>query len=309
MEQFYLKKHADKALYYTLCMQLLTSFIIAFIPTPDVNAAGGFLVLMLKYVFTELSFLIAFYGINKLAKSSVNWKSSLGINKKSNVCLLLLAMLSGILFFVLSYHFFGYADGILLKIGFKNAADPFVLNSWWKFIVSIIPLAVMPAICEELIYRGIVLQGLAQNGKVKAILLSSVLFAFMHMGVFQLFYQLILAMLFAVVVLLTKDIKFSISMHLTNNFLVLLFEFLNKKYGFTFYFFQKISFWLACVLFVIALALIGLIIYIIKRKTKTIDGYCSKGEISKEENIRLNISLIFILSMYVALAILNSLVA
>lgn len=309
MSEFFSKKHANRALYLTLCMQLLASFIILFIPEINTNTFSGFLVLMIKYALTESSFLVAFILLIRSRKNQpVKWKTVFGLDKKVDLLSLLLCVLGGISFFALSYHFFGYLDSLLIKVGFTQMADPFALNTWPKFIISIIPLALMPALFEELIYRGVVLNGLEDFGKTKAIILSSVFFAVMHMGVFQLFYQITLAVFFAILVQITKDIRISMSMHFANNFVVLLFSFLNSKFGIKFYFFQNIGFWISLALFVVAIALIVLVIYIIKRRTQNCTQTVSRELISQEENQKINISLIFIMIFYVMLAILNSLV-
>ncbi|HZT82943.1 MAG TPA: CPBP family intramembrane glutamic endopeptidase, partial [Gemmataceae bacterium] len=57
-------------------------------------------------------------------------------------------------------------------------------EAWWQYLLA---LAVLPAVCEELAFRGLILAGLRQRFRPwTAILLSSLLFALYHMNVFQL---------------------------------------------------------------------------------------------------------------------------
>jgi len=78
-------------------------------------------------------------------------------------------------------------------------------------------IAITPAICEEVIMRGVVLDGYKKFGFKKAVILNGILFGMLHMNFHQFFYTAFLGTIFAMVVWYTKSIFASMIMHLINN--------------------------------------------------------------------------------------------
>lgn len=69
----------------------------------------------------------------------------------------------------------------------------------YPFPVVFFAIAVMPMLCEEVIYRGLVYQGYRRSSILLAILLSSFLFGMMHMNLNQFSYAFVLGILFCLV--------------------------------------------------------------------------------------------------------------
>ncbi len=84
-------------------------------------------------------------------------------------------------------------------------------------VIVLIPIA--PAICEELLYRGVIMRGLLTLGAVPAIILSSLMFSFMHGSIQQMLYQFLVGLAIGSVVYLTKNYLVGCLMHFFNNFL------------------------------------------------------------------------------------------
>lgn len=82
---------------------------------------------------------------------------------------------------------------------------------------SLLPLllivAVMPGIAEELVFRGLLLHGFKKLGNKKAILISSLLFALMHLEPSRLLFTFILGIIFAMITLRTGTIWYSAVIH------------------------------------------------------------------------------------------------
>lgn len=112
------------------------------------------------------------------------------------------------------------------KIGYVPDTDlPLPLDNGWWLTINLVVLAVIPAIFEELIYRGIIFNGLRKFGNVKAIILSALFFALAHGSAVQLFYQLILGVVLALVVIRTGSIVASIVIHFLNNAMVIIYSY------------------------------------------------------------------------------------
>jgi sodium transport system permease protein len=78
-------------------------------------------------------------------------------------------------------------------------------------------LAVTPAVCEELFFRGLVMSGLRRYGKWPAILISAFLFALAHSSIYRLLPTLFLGVLLGLIVWQTRSILCAMIVHAINN--------------------------------------------------------------------------------------------
>ncbi|HBC4492036.1 TPA: CPBP family intramembrane metalloprotease [Staphylococcus aureus] len=91
------------------------------------------------------------------------------------------------------------------------------------FLVSLLSIAVIPAIAEELIFRGFILTIMFRKHLFLGLIISSALFAYAHdsdtlIGYLPYFYA---ALIFGLVYLKTKRLEVAILAHFLNNFLSL----------------------------------------------------------------------------------------
>ena len=93
------------------------------------------------------------------------------------------------------------------------------------FLISVLSVAILPAICEETTHRGLLLKGFANLGIKKAIIFSSILFGLMHLNINQFFYATVLGFIIALTVVVSKNIIPAIIIHFMNNFLSVYFDF------------------------------------------------------------------------------------
>jgi len=90
-------------------------------------------------------------------------------------------------------------------------------------VFSFIAIVVAAPFIEELIFRGIILDGLLQKySPVKSIILSSILFGIVHLNPWQFISALIIGMFSGWVYYRTRKISLSILIHLVNNFVAFL---------------------------------------------------------------------------------------
>lgn len=102
-----------------------------------------------------------------------------------------------------------------VKNQIQNTIEPFILqNPLW---LSLLLIAVIPAILEECVYRGVFYQEYAKNSKYKGMVLSACLFGCMHMNWNQFFYAFLLGMLFALLIEATGSIVSSMLAHFLIN--------------------------------------------------------------------------------------------
>ena len=84
-------------------------------------------------------------------------------------------------------------------------------------VVYLFEIAVLPAIIEEMMFRGIIMRGLEQFGGLFAVICSSIMFSLMHGNFGQLVLQFIGGLAIGGVVYITKNYLLGMIMHFTNN--------------------------------------------------------------------------------------------
>lgn len=87
----------------------------------------------------------------------------------------------------------------------------------YGFLPMIIIVGITPAICEEVLFRGVVLEGYSQYSPLKAALFNGLLFGAFHANFQQFFYTFIMGIILALVVQGTNSIYSGMIIHLINN--------------------------------------------------------------------------------------------
>ena len=102
-----------------------------------------------------------------------------------------------------------------------------------SFIASLVVVALIPAICEEVLFRGFLLssfKGKSKKSKIWAIIIVGILFGIMHLNFIRIVPTAMLGILFAYSALATKSIWTSVFMHFLNNGFSVCVLYLNENY-------------------------------------------------------------------------------
>ena len=105
------------------------------------------------------------------------------------------------------------------------------MSNFGEYILVMIGLAVMPAIVEELIFRGMIQRGLMKYGAVAAILGSALLFSLFHMSPAQTVFQFIMGVGFAWIYIRTKNLMYPIILHFVNNATIITYTYITQSVG------------------------------------------------------------------------------
>ena len=110
---------------------------------------------------------------------------------------------------------------VLEKIGYVET--PIVLPSMdgFGFVGVLIAVALLPAIFEEIIFRGFLLKGMRAFGTMGAVLISGALFALFHQNPAQTIYQFCCGAAFALIAVRAGSILPTMVSHFINNALIL----------------------------------------------------------------------------------------
>ena len=169
--------------------------------------------------------LLSAQKINQQPISIKQITKDIGWNRISlkNVCL---CFLLGICLYLLNIFIASIFGSLLQSFGYQFSKSENVFSGYAGLAISIVLTAVLPAVCEEFLHRGILLNGMMkQHGVKKAIMWSSLLFGLMHMNIGQFFYATALGWFMAVTALSASSLWGSIIVHFTNNALATYFSF------------------------------------------------------------------------------------
>lgn len=191
------------------------------------NGVWGYL---LQGIYMNIAFVIVFawYYMHR-NKQPMLTKPSKPTIKYVGYCVLIgiasLFLLSGVL---------NYFQLMLDKLNYSVSTLTYEINSPLTYIISLISLAVLPAVCEELIFRGIITTALKQKGETFAIFMSSAMFAIFHFSPSQLIYPMCFGLILSIVYLRTRNIIFPILLHFINNALSVSIQYFSNSSSGTF---------------------------------------------------------------------------
>lgn len=174
-----------------------------------------------------VSFLVSFYVFNKTNK--INVKNAIAPTKKFNIWSLFIVIALVGLMIVGFMPIINMLLSVLENAGMNMGSDAmYPMDSWIRIILGFFAYAVLPAVAEELLFRGIIFRGLSRRAtSFCAVLVSALMFCLMHGGIQQTIYQFILGLLLGFVALYTGNIVFPMIMHFLNNFMVVLLQLVN----------------------------------------------------------------------------------
>lgn len=113
---------------------------------------------------------------------------------------------------------------------YKNIGPQlFTAGSNYEFIMMIFVVAVTPAICEEILFRGYFQRTLERTIGAKSFIVTGIIFGLFHMQPLSLITLSILGILFSFFYYRSKSIFPSSAAHFTNNFIAVLLLYFQTK--------------------------------------------------------------------------------
>ena len=101
----------------------------------------------------------------------------------------------------------------------KTYSNILYMNNFWDYLSVVISVALVPAFCEEFLFRGFVQSSFEKRWSIPwTIIITSLLFALFHFNPFAIVPLFALGAYFSFVVYLTDSIFYSVILHFLNNF-------------------------------------------------------------------------------------------
>lgn len=106
----------------------------------------------------------------------------------------------------------------IFKVSYTvNIQDTPISSSFHELITAILALVILPAVAEELLFRGLVIRAYEKWGTRSAIVISAVFFSILHLDIMNALATLLMGMLLAYVVVKTDSVLSGILLHFANN--------------------------------------------------------------------------------------------
>ncbi len=110
-----------------------------------------------------------------------------------------------------------------------NNATSYLPNSVGELIMATIAIAIIPAIFEEFLFRGIVYGSMAEFNTKAALIFSAAMFTLLHADIYGFLGYIFLGVVLAEIVSRTNSLLPAIVCHFVNNFTALLLGFFNQQ--------------------------------------------------------------------------------
>lgn len=106
-------------------------------------------------------------------------------------------------------------------------APSLMINTPASYLLNLFTIAVLPALLEEMVYRGYILQTLRSYGSLYAVVISSLLFSLMHLNLDQIPFAFIVGLFLGFICIQTNNIWIPITIHFINNALSVTMQYLS----------------------------------------------------------------------------------
>lgn len=223
-------------------------------------------IICFQYLLIYIAMLFVLVRYSK--KRQINLRSEITLTKSKQPWSIVLSIVCAILCIAVCAPFISFVEYGLGKLGYHPNSSGLPLKTFWDLILNIIFVALLPAVVEEIVYRGVILKGLLKKcAPWVAILLTSFVFMLAHGSLEQCVYQFILGIVLTYIAYSTGNILYSMITHFTNNFIVILLSFIQMKTKpWNINFSHSFNIVWVTILFVVGLAILASLVYLWTKK-------------------------------------------
>ncbi len=167
-------------------------------------------------LFIFLPFAIAYFVLKKKKIAGI-LPMGTTYNKKAAISLTMLCV-PLMLFSTFAINFVSTIIQNIIGITFTTGVEDPAIIGVDGFLIATLSTAVLPAVLEEFIIRGIVMQPLRRFGDKFAIVASALIFGIMHGNMVQIPYTVVAGLFLGYLAIATGSLWPSIILHFINNF-------------------------------------------------------------------------------------------
>lgn len=214
LKNSYSADDAAKGMFYFLVIQVLMTFFFYMFSYVTVNATVANILLN---IIVDSTFIFTVWIVAK--QSRVDFGKATGFKGEFKPIYILIAL--GIS--VVSLFAFSSATNlfmeILYRLGYNSVTSNITMNNFGDYAINVVLICILPALCEEILFRGLIYNGLSKISRKVGIWGSAILFMLIHGSPDQTVHQLILGVILALSLEATQTIWVPILIHFFNNFI------------------------------------------------------------------------------------------
>ncbi len=197
----------------------VVAFVITAITKSDdsnllVYASGFFLVSLALFIGSLLSMKVNFLTMRDVTGFKFSPKFI------AVIALVLFGTIFG--FGKLNDYFVAFLEGF----GYKPSSITLPEKSVLSVIVCVVFIAIIPAITEEFLFRGLLLNASRYFGDVFAVIISALAFSLYHMSPAQTIYQFVIGVVYGFIALGSQSVLPTTVLHFLNNFVIITINYL-----------------------------------------------------------------------------------
>ncbi len=179
---------------------------------------------VVQVLLSSLMFTVPFIIIYKLNGMRISDLVPLSPPKKGNR---LAIFFLGLSFCAFANIVSSYAGYFFKSFGIDYSVDKGENPAgFFGFLLSFIATAVVPGLVEEFACRGLILGSLRKYGDGFAVLVSSILFGFMHGNFEQMPFAFMVGLILGFIVVKTNSLWIAVAVHSANNFISVVFDYI-----------------------------------------------------------------------------------
>jgi len=286
----------------SVIISLITTVLIELFPrlnliyTDSVVSAGYSIISSIIYILMPF---VLVHLILKIKKLTGNLPFGTSYNGKA-ATYLTMGVLPVMMIISMAINYVSLIIQEYFGITFTSGLDDIKIIGFSGFLMSVVSTAILPAIIEEIIIRGIVMQPLRRYGDLFALVFSSLLFSIMHGNMVQIPYTFTAGLFFGYVVIATGSLWPSIIIHFINNLYAVIIMAVSDNYS------ETVSSVVSVLLLglLIILGIVGFVNYAkMKYNVKFAKGVETLTTGEKIKSIFLNVPMIFAIIVMVFMTV------
>lgn len=302
MENKYTFVDAFKSFFFILIIMTALSFvmqivinIVASSTGQDVEAiSSSNLMTIISGIISPLVFIVFYFVYNKYKK--VSNRVALSDGQKISLLPISIALVLAIICIFLFTPFVNLVDYGFWSMGYyvENTIpmQELMTTSGAYFGIGVLIYVILPAISEELIFRGLIQKSLSTKlTGFATIMMTTFLFVLVHGSLNQTVYQFLVGIMLSYLVYVGGSVVYSIILHMLNNFLVLLFscfDIVGYLSAESVIYYNVFSMVFPISIFLLGLVLVGILFWVLKYlRNKNFFRYDSRGRKKKVKEIEM----------------------
>jgi membrane protease YdiL (CAAX protease family) len=234
-------KKISSRCFFAVIMYVLISYVLSFAIVliswifPSINKIYSETLpsLAFEIIVTFLAIGMPFFVIHLIfRKEKISTELPFGTTYNKEIAKYLVMIFLPVM--ILSAIAINYVSAIfqeILGLEFTSNMSDITLNGGKETLLGVLSVAVVPALIEETIIRGIIMQPLRKYGDKYAIIASALLFAVMHGNMVQIPYTVIGGLLLGYLAVVTGSLWPSIVLHFVNNLYSVVVLSVNDNFG------------------------------------------------------------------------------